>query len=293
MSQLLDLIGNTPLIQLKRSVPAYGAKVWVKWEGLNPSGHTYDRTALNLLETHLEAGHRELILLASPRFAYSAAYVAAILACDLHIYLTENCSKAMLAAIQSFGVDVKAHQGGEVHTAQVEHNKTGLPLLNMEADMVIPYMHEKTTAWEILEQTPGQVDAFVSSFQTGALLAGVAPVLRERQKKVEIYGVPALGLVKPYQLPYSPHSYDYEIEIESGLAKDMQLRLKVNEGLVVDLNSANAIAGAIEVAKKLGYDRNVVVVANRPLLAVEEEALPSQKLSEEPLVQALPGDIHA
>lgn len=267
MANGLDLVGETPLIQLERTVPSYAADLYMKCEMQNPTGHYDDRVALNMLEVAQESEawtpKTPLTLFASARFALSAACMCAIKGMTLTAYLDEEASEAEIEAIEAYGAEVvekTAERRVDARLEAASHAaKDGGLLLDPRQDPAHPAIHEFTTGPEVADQMKAGIDAIVLPLHTGGLVAGISMPLRKAYPNIKVYGVERATTA----LSYGEHSYDYTITLTEEAARDRQIRLAIDEGLKVDLDTAACVAGAIEVAKDLGPDRQVVVLGTR------------------------------
>lgn len=284
---VLDLVGNTPVVRLRR-VPGEGAaEVLAKLESLNPAGSVKDRIALSMVEEAEREGRLKpggtIVEPTSGNTGIGLAMVAAVKGYRLILTMPEDMSIERRKLLTRFGAELvltPAIEGmsGAVYAAQelVEKNPDYFmpQQFNNPAN---PEIHRRTTAKEILRATGGRLDAFVAGVGTGGTITGVGEVLKERSPDVLVVGVepkrsPVLsggkaGVhgIQGIGASFVPGVLNREILDEVILvsdedAYDTMRRLTREEGLLVGVSAGANVWAACQVAKRLGPGKRVLTV---------------------------------
>jgi cysteine synthase A len=284
---VLELIGNTPLIRLGRITPDGSAEVLGKLESLNPAGSVKDRIALAMIEAAEEQGlltpGATIVEPTSGNTGIGLAMVCAVKGYKLVLTMPEDMSVERRRLLTRYGAQLvltPAIEGmtGAVYAAQelVKKNKTYFmpQQFNNPAN---PEVHRRTTAREILRATGGEIDAFVAGVGTGGTITGVGEVL-----KAEVPGV-AIVAVEPVRSPVlgggkagihgiqgigasfvpsvlNRDVYDDLVQVKDEDAFAMTGRLTRQEGLLVGISSGANVWAALQIARKLGPGKRVVTM---------------------------------
>jgi cysteine synthase A len=287
VDSVLELIGNTPMVRLRRVVPEGAAEVLGKLESLNPGGSVKDRIALSMIEVAEEQGLIKpgdtIVEPTSGNTGIGLAMVCAVKGYKLVLTMPEDMSTERRRLLTRFGAQLvltPAIEGmtGAVYAAQElrEKNKTYFmpqQFLN-EAN---PEAHRRTTAREILRDTGGAVDAFVAGVGTGGTITGVGEVLKAEAPgvlivaveparsqvlaggKAGIHGIQGIGAsFVPGVL--NREAYDELVAVKDEDAFAMTGRLTREEGLLVGISAGANVWAAVQVAKKLGAGKRVVTM---------------------------------
>ena len=285
---VVDLVGNTPLLQLHRTVPAASARVLAKMESLNPGGSVKDRIALAMLQRAEQEGRlapgSTIVEPTSGNTGIGLAVVAAARGYRLILTMPEDMSVERRELLARFGAELRltpAIEGmtGAVFAAQEllrEHPDYFMP--QQFENPSNPEVHRLTTAREILEQTAGKVDAFVAGVGTGGTITGVGGVLkRELGGDVLVVAVepaasPVLqgGRARPHGIQGIGASFvpavldssviDRIVGVEDHDATQMAIRLAREEGVLVGISSGANVLVAGQIAAELGFGKTVVTV---------------------------------
>ncbi len=284
---VLDLIGDTPLLRLRRVAPADGARILAKLESLNPAGSVKDRIALAMVEEAEREGRLRpgdtIVEPTSGNTGVGLAMVAAVRGYRLILTMPEDMSPERRALLKRYGAEVvltPAIEGmsGAVFAAQElvrEHPAYFMP--QQFVNPANPDVHRRTTAQEILKATGGEVDAFVAGVGTGGTITGVGQVLRREVPGVRIVAVepaasPVLqgGRFRPHGIQgigasFIPGVLDRDlleeiIGVHDGEAKAMAGRLAREEGLLVGISAGANVVAALQVGARLGPGRTVVTI---------------------------------
>ncbi len=284
---VLDLIGDTPMVRLRRVVPEGAAEVLAKLESLNPAGSVKDRIALAMIE---DAERRGLIkpgdTIVEPTSGNTGiglAMVAAVKGYRLIVTMPEDMSLARRDLLARFGAEVvltPAIEGmtGAVFAAEeLVRNNPGYFMPQQFENPANPEIHRRTTALEVLEATEGRLDAFVAGVGTGGTITGVGEVLKEHDPSILVVAVeparspvlqggrPGLHGIQGIGASFVPgvlnrRIIDQIIGIGDEEAMSMARRLAREEGLLVGISAGANVAAAIRVARRLGKGKRVVTV---------------------------------
>jgi len=292
VDSVLQSIGRTPVVRLRRVVPKGAADILVKLEFFNPTGSYKDRMALAMIEGAeargaLAPGMR-VVEFTGGSTGSSLAMVCAARGYRFVVLSSDAFAREKLLTMRAFGAELRMvpSDGGKVTPALFERFKTEIASLASEPgtfwtdqfhneDAIAGYMG---IGRELLEQTGGRIDAFCGAVGTGGMLRGVSRALRERAGGVRIVALepsssPALsqgrggahgvegigtGSVPPHM---ADRPYDEVRAVDESEARAMAKRLAREEGLLVGTSSGLNIAAAVQLARESGPGRVVATVA--------------------------------
>ncbi|HBQ16115.1 MAG TPA: cysteine synthase A [Myxococcales bacterium] len=284
---VLDLVGRTPLIRLKKLSPKRGAEICGKLERNNPAGSVKDRPALFMIEAAEDAGQlREgstLIEATSGNTGISLAAMSAVKGYRCVLVMPEDMSVSRRQILKSYGAEViltpsMEGMAGAVERANRLLEETDGAFMPSQFDNPAnPRSHEATTAEEIWKACGGEVDAFVAGVGTGGTVTGVGKVLKERNPEVKIVAVeprasavlsggkPGLHGIQGLGAGFVPGVLDRalidEILTVTDLAADrMTRRLAKEEGLLVGPSAGANVHAAQELAKRMKPGQRVVTI---------------------------------
>src|SRR5574337_33619 len=283
----LELIGDTPLVQLQR-IPCPGsARIFGKLESLNPAGSVKDRIALAMVEEAERSGRLKpgdtIVEPTSGNTGIGLAMVAAVKGYRLILTMPEDMSAERRRLISRFGAEViltPAIEGmsGAVYAAETlvaQHPGYFMP--QQFVNPANPDIHRRTTAQEILKATDGQIDAFVAGVGTGGTITGVGEVLKREVPGVRVVAVeparsPVLqgGRARPHGIQgigasFVPGVLDIQvideiIAVEDEDAYRMVSCLSREEGLLVGISAGANVFASTVVAERLGTGKVVVTI---------------------------------
>ncbi len=287
VANILDLIGNTPMLKLSRVAGAGDAEVWVKLEGFNPGGSVKDRPALAMIEDAEKKGRlRKGVKIVEPTSGNTGiglAMVAAVKGYPIVLTMSEAMSLERRRLLEAYGAELvltPAEKGmkGAIEKANEILASGNYFMPDQFGNPANPQVHRKTTAREILKFTGAKkIDAFVAGVGTGGTITGVGEVLKKKFKNIKIFAVepatsPVLsgGQPGPHAIPgigagfvpkiLNTKVYDEVIPVTSGQAAEMTKRLAREEGLLVGISSGAACWAALQVAARLGKGKRVVTL---------------------------------
>ena len=286
---LTELIGNTPLLELSaiKKELKLGAKLIAKLEFFNPARSVKDRTALALIERAERNGligpNTTIIEPTSGNTGIGLALISAIRGYRLILTMPDAMSVERRALLKALGAEIvltPAYEGmsGAVKKAQelaAEIEDSYIP--QQFENPANPEVHRKTTAEEILRDTNGKLDFFVSGIGTGGTISGVGQVLRQQVENIKIVGV------EPYTSPVlsggksGPHKiqgigagfvpktldtsiYDEILKIKDNDAFEAGRLLAQKEGVLAGISSGAALSAAIKLAKRPENEGKTIVV---------------------------------
>lgn len=277
---LEELIGNTPLLALRRINPHPGVTLLVKLEGNNPAGSVKDRPALNLIKCAEASGHlapgARLIEATSGNTGIALAMVAAARGYRMRLIMPNTMSQERRDAMQAYGAELVLVEGGMeaardlALAMQVRGEGLVLDQFNNPAN---PDAHYLSTGPEIWRQSEGAVTHFVSAMGTTGTIMGVSRYLKEQNPVVQVIGLqPAEGSQIPgirrwpaAYLPaiFEPARVDRVLDVTQQEALVMMRRLAREEGICCGVSSGGAVAGALRVAAEIKQGVVVAIICDR------------------------------
>lgn len=285
----MELIGDTPLVQLQR-IPRHGsARILAKLESLNPGGSVKDRIAMAMIEEAERSGRLKpddtIVEPTSGNTGIGLAMVAAVKGYRLILTMPEDMSAERRRLVSRLGAEVvltPAIEGmsGAVYAAEsLVAQNPGYFMPQQFMNPENPAIHRLTTALEILKATEGQIDAFVAGVGTGGTITGVGEVLKREVPGVQVVAVeparsPVLqgGRARPHGIQGIGASFvpgvlnmqviDEIIAVEDEDAYRMASRLSKEEGLLVGISAGASVCASVMVAKR--FDPGKVVVTILP-----------------------------
>ena len=284
---VLDLIGNTPMVRLKRVVEPRMATVLAKLESCNPGGSVKDRICLAMIEdaeNHglLKSGST-VVEPTSGNTGIGLAMVCAVKGYKIILTMPETMSAERIQILKGYGAELvltPAKEGmvGAVKRAEEIVKKTpGAFMPQQFNNPANPEVHRRTTAQEILRATDGELDAFVAGVGTGGTITGVGEVLKKRDPQVKIVavepkgspvlsgGAPGPHMIQGIGAGFVPEVLNLAVidaimTVSEEDAHAVSRRLVREEGLFVGISAGAACWAALKVARELGAGKTVVTV---------------------------------
>lgn len=282
---MLDLIGNTPLIRLKKIEERYhsSSPIYAKLERCNPSGSIKDRAAKEMILAALKEGKinkdSTIIEPTSGNTGIALAAIGASLGMRVVIYMPANCSIERVKMMRAFGADCRlVKEGGMaqcIKEAEALHNEIENSFIPLQFENTNnAAAHYKTTGPEIYEETNGEVDIFISAFGTGGTLSGVSKYLKEKKPSLISVGVePASSpfvtegkkgahKIQGIGAGFKPEVLDLSlvdkvITMSDEKAYELTRAIAKEEGLFVGISSGANVASALDLAKE--YPGKIIV----------------------------------
>lgn len=281
---ILQTIGNTPLVKITEVNPNKNVNIYAKLEGFNPTGSIKDRIALEMIiqaeqEGKLTKG-KTIIEPTSGNTGISLAMIGAIKGYDVEIVMSKAVSIERRQAIQAFGAKLiltnpELGTDGSIFKARDLVNKYPEKYFMPDqfSNEYNKLAHYKATAEEIWKQTKGNIDYFVSSIGTSGTIMGVGKYLKEKNPEIGIvcahpvkgHYIQGLKNMKEAIVPtiYDPSKIDKTIMVETEDAFEIARQIVRKEGIFVGMSSGAAMYAAIEVTKGIKSGLIVVIFPDR------------------------------
>lgn len=290
-NNVLEAIGQTPLIKLRRMVEPGSADVLVKFEALNVGGSIKTRTALNMIEQAEKKGliNKDSIIVepTSGNQGIGLALVGAVKGYRTIIIMPDSVSEERRKLIRHYGAEVKLiHDAGDIGACIDECLQTALKMKARDSRVFVPQQfenidnvmaHKRYTALEIMQQCADPIDGFCSGIGTGGTITGIGEVLKAQYPDIEIWAVEpenaailAGGTIGTHLqmgigdgiIPdiLNKEIYDEIYVVTDDEALNTAKRLAREEGLMCGISSGTNVAAALKLAKKLGEGKTVVTV---------------------------------
>jgi cysteine synthase B len=279
---ILDLIGNTPLIEAKNINKNKNVKLFLKLEGNNPGGSLKDRAAYNMIISALERGDikkgDKLIEATSGNTGIALAMIAQLLNIEIELILPEDSTKERTQTMRAYGATViltPAKEGiiGSRDYADKKVAAGGYVMLNQFANEDNWKAHYKTTGPEIWRDTDGSVTHFVAAMGTTGTIIGTSTFLKEKNSDIQIVGAqPSDGSqipgIRKWPIEYLPKIFDASkvdkiIEVSENEARAMTKRLALEEGVFAGMSSGGSAAVALKLAEELESGIIVAIICDR------------------------------
>jgi len=277
-SSLLDLIGNTPLVELAKLSPP-GRTIYAKLEGQNPTGSIKDRVALAMVEAADLKPGQELLEPTSGNTGISLALVAKLKGLKLTCVMPANATPERRTLLELYGATIIDSPGelgsnGAVQLAQeIAARDDRYVMLFQYGNEANPRAHYEGTGPELWRQTEGRLTHFVSSMGTTGTIMGVSKYLKEQSQKIEIIGAqPEEGSripgIRKWPEAYLPKIFDRSrvdrVENVSQAASEaMARRLASVEGIFAGISSGGACEVALRIARQVENATIVFIVCDR------------------------------
>ncbi len=295
-NNLLETVGNTPLVQLNKVTKGIKATVLAKLESFNPGGSVKDRIGTAMIEDAEKRGLIKpggtIVEPTSGNTGVGLAIVAAIKGYKIIFTIPDKMSKEKINILKAYGAKVIVTPTAVTPDSPESYYSVAQKIVDETPNSFMPsqYFNEKnpeahylTTGPEIWEQTGGRVDYFVAGIGTGGTISGAGKYLKEKNPDINIIGAdPEGSIIRTYfytkkmaaahtyrvegigedLIPGTTH-FEYIDEIYPVTDKDsflMTRRLAREEGLLVGGSSGSAVVVALKVAKELDEDKCVVVL---------------------------------
>ena len=279
MSRLLDLIGNTPLVELTRLNPNPEVKLLAKLEGDNPGGSVKDRTAYFMVKGALARGDlkpgMKLIEATSGNTGIALAMIAGLFDIKIELVMPASSTRERILTMEAYGAKVTLEESMEAarDSALEKAAKGEYLILNQFANPDNWRAHYETTGPEIWRDTDGEITHFVSSMGTTGTIMGCSRFLKEQNPGVRIVGCqPKDGAsipgIRKWPVEYLPAIFEKErvdevVEVSENDAVSATRMLARQEGIFAGMSSGGAAFAAIEVAKRIKSGTVVFVVCDR------------------------------
>lgn len=279
---VLELIGNTPLVKSNHLLENKNITLWFKMEGHNPGGSVKDRPAYNMIRAALERKEIDkktrLIEATSGNTGIALAMIAQLFGLEISLVMPENSTRERVQTMEAFGAKViltPASGGieGSRDYAEIKVKEEGFYMLDQFANPDNWKAHYLTTGPEIWRDTKGSVTHFVSAMGTTGTIMGTSTFLKEQNKSVQIVGAQPTDESKIPGIRKWPEAYlpkifdrsrvDQVIEVSETEARAMTKRLAKEEGVFAGMSSGGSVAAALKLASTLNEGTIVAIICDR------------------------------
>lgn len=288
---VLEAMGQTPVIRLSRMNDEDSAEVLVKFEGLNVGGSIKTRTAYNMIKAAEKKGliNKDTIIVepTSGNQGIGLALIGAVKGYKTIIIMPDSVSEERRKLVRHYGAEViLVHDAGNIGECIDECLQTALRMAKENPNVYVPQqfeneanpkVHKHHTALEIMEQVAGPIDGFCSGIGTGGTITGIGEVLKAQNPDITIWAVEpenaailAGGNIGTHLqmgigdglIPkiLNQNIYDDICIISDEEALQTSRDLAKKEGLMCGISSGTNVAAALKLAKKLGKGKTVVTV---------------------------------
>jgi cysteine synthase len=283
---ITQLVGETPMLQLKRLVPAGSADVFAKLEYLNPGGSVKDRAAIGIIRRAEQEGKLApggtIVEATAGNTGIGLALIGVNCGYKVKLFVPENFSQEKVMIMRALGAEVFRTPDAEGMAGAIRQAKelvAGDPTAFMAGqfeNLANPEYHYETTAHEIFEQMDGRIDAVVLGCGTCGTFSGVARYLKEKLPGVLGFAVETQGStlgggqpgphkVEGIGTSFLPKTFDAAVCDEVMMVTDddafgMVKTLAAKEGVLAGSSGGAAVFASMTVAKKLGPRKRVVTI---------------------------------
>ena len=282
MAGILDLVGNTPMVELKKIPTNKNVIVYAKLEGDNPGGSVKDRAAYGMIKGALDRGElkpgMKLIEATSGNTGIALAMIAGLFGVEIELVMPEDATGERALTMKVFGAKVtltpkERSMEGAIDYANAKLAEGGYLMLNQFANPDNYKMHYRTTGPEIWKDSDGKITHFVSSMGTTGTIMGVSRFLKEKNPDVQIVGcqptdgsrIPGIRKWPEAYLPkiFERNRVDRIIELDEKEARVMTKRLAREEGIFCGMSSGGAVHAAIQLSNELKSGVIVTILCDR------------------------------
>lgn len=286
-NNILELVGNTPILKVNNLVDENSADVYVKLEKFNVGGSVKDRAALGMLEDAekkglIKPGETTIVEPTSGNTGIGLAFIGRVKGYKVVIIMPETMSKERRDLIKAYGAELVLTEGakgmkGAIEKASELAKKPGYFMPQQFENLANPEKHYQTTAEEIYKDIP-DIDYVVAGVGSGGTIVGISKNLKKKNANIKAVAVepagspvlsggePGAHKIQGIGAGFVPGVYDASVidEIETVTDRDAFNTAKAyaeKEGVLVGISSGAAINAALKIAKKLGKGKKVIAIA--------------------------------
>jgi cysteine synthase B len=279
MASILDLVGNTPQVEIKKLNPNPNVRMYAKLEGNNPGGSVKDRPALNMIRSALERGAirsgTKLIEATSGNTGIALAMIARLYDLEIELVMPSTSTRERTLTMEAFGATVTLLDSIEICRDYAEEKAaTGeYFILNQFANKDNYQAHYKTTGPEIWKDTDQSITHFVSSMGTTGTIMGCSRFFKEKNPAIQIVGcqpteessIPGIRRWPKEYLPkiFEPERVDRIMDVSQQEAIEWTRKLAKAEGIFAGMSSGGAASAAIRLAKEIESGVIVFITCDR------------------------------
>ena len=281
-NSILDLIGNTPLVQAKNVITNPNITLLLKLEGDNPGGSVKDRAAYNMIKSALDRGdideNTQLIEATSGNTGIALAMIAGLFKLNIELVMPENSTVERVQTMRAYGAKVTLTSEdvgieGSRDYAEEKVKNEGFVMLNQFGNDDNWKAHYKTTGPEIWRDTEQKITHFVSAMGTTGTIMGTSTFLKEKNPAIQIVGaqptdgssIPGIRKWPKEYLPtiFNAEKVDRIIEVSQEEATIMAKRLAKEEGIFSGMSSGGSVCAALKLAETLESGLIVAIICDR------------------------------
>ncbi|MFD2969721.1 cysteine synthase CysM [Sphingobacterium bambusae] len=279
MGNLIDTIGNTPLVEITSFHQNPKVKIFAKMEGNNPAGSVKDRAALNMIRSALERGEitkdAKLIEATSGNTGIALAMIAGLYGLDLELVMPSTSTRERTLTMEAYGAKVTLLESMEVCRDYAEEKAaTGdYFILNQFSNPDNYGAHIKTTGPEIWRDTAGKITHFVSAMGTTGTIMGCSMFLKEKNPDIQIVGCQpteesSIPGIRRWPAAYLPKIFDASrvdtvIDIAQSDATARARELVRKEGIFAGMSTGGAFHAALSIANRIEEGVIVFIACDR------------------------------
>ncbi len=280
--KFINLIGNTPLVELQAIPTKKNVTLLGKIEGNNPGGSVKDRAAYSMIRSALDRGDvqvgDQLVEATSGNTGIALAMIASVLGLNITLVMPDNSTRERVLAMKAYGAEVvltpaeKTIEYSRELAEQMAANE-GYFMLNQFGNPDNYRAHYRTTGPEIWRDTKGKITHFVSAMGTTGTIMGVSRYLKEQNPAIQIVGtqptdgsrIPGIRRWSPEFLPkiFEPERVDRVIDVSEADARTYAKRLAKEEGILSGMSSGGALWAALQIAEEIDSGVIVHIVCDR------------------------------
>lgn len=279
MATILDLVGNTPLVEFQKLSPNPRVKIFAKLEGNNPGGSVKDRPALFMIRSAWERGEigpgTKLIEATSGNTGIALALIARLFNLEIELAMPSSSTRERVLTMEAFGAKVTLLDTIEACRDYAEEKaaKGDFFILNQFSNKDNYLAHYKTTGPEIWRDTQGEITHFVSAMGTTGTIMGTSMFLKEQNPDIQIVGcqpteessIPGIRRWPKEYLPkiYDPKRVDQILDVSQAEATEMTRKMAYAEGIFAGMSSGGAASAAVRLAQQIPSGHIVFIVCDR------------------------------
>jgi S-sulfo-L-cysteine synthase (O-acetyl-L-serine-dependent) len=277
-----ELIGNTPLVEVRTINTNPNVKIYCKLEGQNPGGSVKDRAAFNMINEALKRGDikkgDKLVEATSGNTGIALAMIATLLGLEMHLLMPDSATVERVKSMEAYGANVILTPAAKTieysrKLAEEMAASGDYFMLNQFSNPDNYEAHYKTTGPEIWSDTEGKITHFVSAMGTTGTIMGVSKYLKEQNEKIHIVGtqptdgskIPGIRRWSPEMVPaiFDASRVDSVIDISQEESTIMARRMAEEEGILAGMSSGGALTAAVKVANSLTEGIIVCITCDR------------------------------
>ncbi|WP_276090107.1 cysteine synthase CysM [Pedobacter sp. JY14-1] len=279
MGNIIDFVGNTPLVEIQKLHSNPKVRLFAKLEGNNPGGSVKDRAALNMIRSAMERGEvkkgTRLIEATSGNTGIALAMIASIFDLEIELVMPSSSTRERTLTMEAYGAKVILLDSIEACRDYAEEKgaQTGYFLLNQFSNPDNYLAHYKTTGPEIWRDTAGKITHFVSSMGTTGSIMGNSMFLKEQDPEIQIIGcqpteessIPGIRRWPEAYLPkiFDPRRVDRVMDVSQQEATEMARKMAKVEGIFAGMSTGGALSCALRLAEELESGLIVFIACDR------------------------------